>query len=317
MNSLENDMSGSKLSNLSSNFDNLEGTDDYENIEHLDVENFVVDRTELKKINGNLEQAIYKELNRQQNHLSVQKEVLLKQTCGVLKKHVQLQDNQIINIKNSKKVTLGNTVNIVENIILKDENGQVKYDSKKKRNNKNYFYINRRQNWLAKEMPTHEMNLMELPVRYVIICHTATSEFYTHVDNVEVMGLIQDFHVSSMGWLDIAYNYCIGSDGNIYEGRGWDYCGSHTLGYNNCSMGISFIGCFLDHLPPAIALKKCKELIDHGIKIGKIRPDYELIGHCQCRPFLSPGKKLFEEISTWKQFNPDIKNTDLCIYSTS
>ncbi|XP_066260304.1 peptidoglycan recognition protein 1-like [Euwallacea similis] len=316
MNLSGDDRSETELSSLSSNFDSLESADNYGNTEYLDVKDLVVNKAELKKINENLERVICKELNRQQNKLSVDKETLLKHTCGILKNHVQLPDNQVINIKNSKKVTLGNTVNIVENIILKNENGQVECNSKENGNSKNCFYMKRRQDWLAKKMSVDEFDHMKHPVRYVIICHTATNEFYTYMENVETMCVIQDFHISSMGWQDIGYNFCIGCDGNIYEGRGWDYCGSHTLGYNRCSIGISFIGCFLNHLPPATALKRCKELIDYGIKIGKIHLDYELIGQCQCRPFLSPGEKLFEEISTWKQFNPDIKNTDPCIYST-
>ncbi|XP_030761786.1 peptidoglycan-recognition protein LE-like, partial [Sitophilus oryzae] len=88
--------------------------------------------------------------------------------------------------------------------------------------------------------------------------------------------------------------------------RGFFIEGSHTQGYNKYSFGIAFIDCFLNNLPPPQSLKKCKDLIAHGVKIGAIRPDYDLLAHSQCRPFLSPGEKLTEEIKTWKNFNSEV-----------
>jgi hypothetical protein len=31
-------------------------------------------------------------------------------------------------------------------------------------------------------------------------------------------------------YCDIGYSFLIGGDGNVYEGRGWDRVGSHTIG---------------------------------------------------------------------------------------
>ncbi|CAG9760673.1 unnamed protein product [Ceutorhynchus assimilis] len=143
-------------------------------------------------------------------------------------------------------------------------------------------------------------------------CHTATEEAFTQEKNTLNIRLIQTYHIESKGWADIGYNFCVGSDGNVYEGRGWFAQGAHTLTYNPYSVGIAFLGCFLQHLPPNTALKRCKDLIAQGVKIAAIEPDYELIAHCQCRPFRSPGPRLFEEIKTWKNFNPHITNTMLC-----
>lgn len=38
------------------------------------------------------------------------------------------------------------------------------------------------------------------------------------------------------------YNFLIGTDGSVYEGLGWNIVGYHTLGYNECSIGLAFIG---------------------------------------------------------------------------
>jgi hypothetical protein len=41
---------------------------------------------------------------------------------------------------------------------------------------------------------------------------------------------------------DIAYNFLVGGDGKIYEGRGWDAEGAFARGFNKKSLGIAFIG---------------------------------------------------------------------------
>ena len=39
---------------------------------------------------------------------------------------------------------------------------------------------------------------------------------------------IQDFHMGpGRNWWDIGYNFLIGEDGRIYEGRGFDAQGAH------------------------------------------------------------------------------------------
>ena len=39
---------------------------------------------------------------------------------------------------------------------------------------------------------------------------------------------VQDFHMGpGRNWWDIGYNFLIGEDGRIYEGRGFDAQGAH------------------------------------------------------------------------------------------
>jgi N-acetylmuramoyl-L-alanine amidase len=45
-------------------------------------------------------------------------------------------------------------------------------------------------------------------------------------------------------WGDIGYNFVVGEDGNIYEGRGWNVMGAHAPAYNAQSIGICIIGDF-------------------------------------------------------------------------
>jgi len=43
-------------------------------------------------------------------------------------------------------------------------------------------------------------------------------------------------------WADIGYNFLVGEDGNVYEGRGWDKQGAHSKLFNSKSIGICIIG---------------------------------------------------------------------------
>ena len=58
------------------------------------------------------------------------------------------------------------------------------------------------------------------------------------------MHVIQDFHMDDRGWWDIGYNFLIGQDGRIYEGRGFSVQGAHCSGWNTQTLGsVIFIGC--------------------------------------------------------------------------
>lgn len=41
---------------------------------------------------------------------------------------------------------------------------------------------------------------------------------------------MQTYHIESKSWDDIGYNFLVGGDGSVYEGRGWDKQGAHTKG---------------------------------------------------------------------------------------
>ena len=53
---------------------------------------------------------------------------------------------------------------------------------------------------------------------------------------------IRDFIIMVPGWSDIGYSFLIGDDGNAYEGRGWEWIGSHTCCYDCNSKVVSSTG---------------------------------------------------------------------------
>ncbi|HEY7823315.1 MAG TPA: N-acetylmuramoyl-L-alanine amidase [Acidimicrobiia bacterium] len=54
---------------------------------------------------------------------------------------------------------------------------------------------------------------------------------------------IQKFHQGpERNWSDIGYNWLVGDDGTIFEGRGWGFSGAHARGHNSVSIGVAYIG---------------------------------------------------------------------------
>ncbi|XP_031348836.1 peptidoglycan-recognition protein LE-like isoform X2 [Photinus pyralis] len=222
--------------------------------------------------------------------------------------------NQNVIIKDCKNVLMGSltkvygTVNIIKNesntvnnmvtnnIFL---NGIAEMVPTKKVN------VVPRRNWVA-QPPIDPPVALASPAKLVIISHTATEHALTQAENVLLVRNIQTFHIESRRWSDIAYNYLVGCDGLTYQGRGWGVIGAHTKGYNDIAVGISFIGCFLRTLPSESALHQAKALIEWGVEVGAIDKDYVLVGHCQCCPTESPGRRLFEEIQTWDHWRSTV-----------
>ncbi|XP_043505214.1 peptidoglycan-recognition protein LC-like isoform X2 [Polistes fuscatus] len=160
-----------------------------------------------------------------------------------------------------------------------------------------------RNEWGA-QPPVKPLGKLKLPVPYVIISHTATEFCTTQSECTLHVRFAQTFHIESRNWSDIGYNFLVGGDGLAYVGRSWDYIGAHAFGYNNKSIGISFIGTFNSVLPPKVQLHAAEKIIELGVKAGKIDKDYKLLGHRQVSKTLSPGDALYSKIKTWPHWVP-------------
>ena len=53
---------------------------------------------------------------------------------------------------------------------------------------------------------------------------------------------IKNYHVNTLHWKDIGYNFVIDLDGTIEIGRNLDIAGAHTTNHNSISIGICYIG---------------------------------------------------------------------------
>jgi hypothetical protein len=57
----------------------------------------------------------------------------------------------------------------------------------------------------------------------------------------------------------------IGEDGRVYEGRGWDKVGAHTLGWNKISVSFAFMGNFEEKEAAPLAIDALKGIISYGV----------------------------------------------------
>lgn len=107
---------------------------------------------------------------------------------------------------------------------------------------------------------------------------------------------MQKFHMQTQKYGDIGYNFMIGCDGEVYEGRGFNVVGAHTLTYNRKSLGIAFIGDFRTKSVPLESLERCKALLQKGVTEGYIVPNYKIFGQCDVQDNASPGHMLHKEL---------------------
>ncbi|XP_026319366.1 peptidoglycan-recognition protein SC2-like [Hyposmocoma kahamanoa] len=140
------------------------------------------------------------------------------------------------------------------------------------------------------------------PVPEVIIHHTVTGACTTQDSCASQMRSMQNQHMNSNGWADIGYNFCVGGNGQVFEGRGWTTQGAHAPAVNNRSIGICLIGTFTSVNPPAAQLSATQNLISMGMSNGRIQRAHWLRGHRQVTATACPGDALFNTIRSWPNF---------------
>ncbi|XP_050090116.1 peptidoglycan-recognition protein LE-like isoform X6 [Anopheles aquasalis] len=165
-----------------------------------------------------------------------------------------------------------------------------------------------RTEWLA-QPPREELTDLKLPVNNVIIAHTATEGCTTQQSCMARARFIQNLHYNQ-GFGDIGYNFLVGGDGQIYEGRGWNKQGAHTRGYNGISQGIAFIGNYetIDR-PEEAQIEQLVMLLRNGTESGKLAQNYKLYGALQLKATLSPGQYLMEKLAQLPHFSLEIPPT--------
>ncbi|MDN3296597.1 N-acetylmuramoyl-L-alanine amidase [Streptomyces ficellus] len=108
-------------------------------------------------------------------------------------------------------------------------------------------------------------------VKAVVVHHTAESNAYACADGPALVRGIYAYHVKTLGWKDIGYNFLVDRCGVVYEGRkgGIDrpVMGAHAYGFNGETTGISVLGTYTDIAPPEAALTSVARVA--GWKLGQ------------------------------------------------
>ena len=185
-----------------------------------------------------------------------------------------------------------------------------------------------RAEWGADESLRDETCDMDFyPVQQLFVHHTAGSNFDNHPK--ATMRAILWFHAKSRGWCDVGYNFVIGWNGTIFEGRrarsyaSWEphtsetrggraVSGAHVAGFNSGSVGISTMGNFDGVAPPPALRRSLAELLAwevdrHGLQArGKheyVNPETKkrkqlpyIAGHRDAGDTSCPGTILYSQL---------------------
>jgi len=94
---------------------------------------------------------------------------------------------------------------------------------------------------------------------HLIIHHSAGVN--TSSDWSAVVRGIWNYHVNTLGWNDVGYNWLVDPNGKLYEGRGKDEQGAHFCGTNSATAGICMLGTYTDVEPQAATIETLKRML--------------------------------------------------------
>ncbi|XP_028651882.1 peptidoglycan recognition protein 5 isoform X1 [Erpetoichthys calabaricus] len=164
------------------------------------------------------------------------------------------------------------------------------------------FRLMCRKEWGA--LPPKLREPMKVPSNMVIIHHTAMDSCLESSSCIEQLRQIQRLHMDTNGWNDIGYNFLIGQNGMVYEGRGWGIEGAHAKNYNNVALGIAIMGNFENEFPSLASLSSVQKVLQHGVLLDFLHPDFILKTHRNVSNTKCPGENLYNIIKNWPNFAP-------------
>ncbi|MEU7407998.1 N-acetylmuramoyl-L-alanine amidase [Streptomyces sp. NPDC042638] len=133
-----------------------------------------------------------------------------------------------------------------------------------------------RRGWGADESLRERGFAYTKKIKAAFVHHTATGNKYTCAQAPSVIRGIYRYHVKSMGWRDVGYNFLVDKCGTIYEGRAGGVAkavlGAHTLGFNTNSMGIAVIGTYGTSKPAAAAVTAVARLTAWKLGLYGVNP---------------------------------------------
>nr|XP_011422765.2 peptidoglycan-recognition protein SC2 isoform X3 [Crassostrea gigas] len=159
-----------------------------------------------------------------------------------------------------------------------------------------------RDTWGARR-PKSSRTFKYTPVDLFFVRNSAGSRCFDFDSCATQVRRIQNYHMDITRWSDIEYNFLVGEDGAVYEGRGWNNVGAHTNGYDSQSIGMAVMGNFMCTKPNTAALNAVQNLIQCGVNLGHIISTYRLYGHRDASSSSCPGDALYNEIKTWPHYS--------------
>ena len=119
--------------------------------------------------------------------------------------------------------------------------------------------------WLEPYYGTQSYTPTIISPDHIVIHHGASPDTYT--DGAAVVRSYWNYHVNTLAWSDIGYNFLTDKYGNIYQGRknadiiGQDVRGAHAGAANDDAIGINFLGNSDVTLPTTVQLDVCSQFM--------------------------------------------------------
>ncbi|WP_345017297.1 N-acetylmuramoyl-L-alanine amidase [Streptomyces shaanxiensis] len=133
-----------------------------------------------------------------------------------------------------------------------------------------------RRGWGANESWREKQFTYTKKVKAAFVHHTATGTKYSCSQVPSLIRGIYRYHVKSMGWRDLGYNFLVDKCGNIYEGRAGGAAkpvlGAHTRGFNSNSMGIAVLGSYGSAKPSGAAVRGIARLTAWKLGLFGVNP---------------------------------------------
>ena len=116
---------------------------------------------------------------------------------------------------------------------------------------------------------------VDVALRHAVVHHTVNSNDYSASAVPSMLRGIQNHHMDTRGWDDIAYNFVVDRFGRIWHAREGDpsqpITGGHTLGFNAESVGVAVLGTYTSATAPQAVVDAIGVLL--GWKLGRAGVD--------------------------------------------
>ena len=104
----------------------------------------------------------------------------------------------------------------------------------------------------------------------------------------QTLAQIQNYHMDTKGWNDIAYNWLVNYQGTTFEGRGMNVHGAHSPGKNH-EPSVCLIGNYVKTTPSLLQHRAVWELRE-SIAAGRLR------GHRENTATTCPGDAAYQDL---------------------
>ncbi|MEY9488214.1 hypothetical protein RKD26_004008 [Streptomyces calvus] len=133
-----------------------------------------------------------------------------------------------------------------------------------------------RRGWGANESLRERQFVYTGKVKAAFVHHTASGNTYSCSQAPSLIRGFYRYHVRSLGWRDIGYNFLVDKCGRIYEGRAGGVAkpvkGAHTFGFNTNTTGIAVIGSYGSKKPSSSAVKAVARLTAWKLGLHGMNP---------------------------------------------